>query len=50
MTEPVYIGCEEPGCQNGIGVYYRHVDNFLGRFHCPEHNQPSSTLPERNHR
>jgi len=32
-----WIECAEPGCPNGIGVHWRHVENFRGRFICPNH-------------
>lgn len=35
--DPVWIDCQEPGCPNGIGVHWRHVHNFEGRFYCPDH-------------
>lgn len=35
--DPVWIECAETVCTNGIGVHWRHVDNFAGRFTCPAH-------------
>ncbi|WP_155991925.1 hypothetical protein [Nocardioides sp. URHA0032] len=36
---PVWIECLEPGCPNGIGVHWRHAENFTDRFYCPDHNK-----------
>ncbi len=36
-TDPVWVTCQEDDCQAGIGVHWRHVESFLGRFYCPTH-------------
>lgn len=38
MSHAVFVPCEEVGCQNGIGVHWRHAENFAGRFYCTEHH------------
>lgn len=43
MSHAVFVPCEEIGCENGIGVHYRHAENFAGRFYCPDHAQPDTT-------
>lgn len=35
-TAPVWIECSAIGCTNGIGVHWRHVDNFMDRYWCPD--------------
>lgn len=44
MSHAVFVPCEEVGCANGIGVHWRHADNFAGRFYCPDHDRPE--IPE----
>lgn len=41
MSHAVFVPCEEIGCENGIGVHYRHAENFAGRYYCAEHDQPA---------
>ena len=47
MNDPVFIHCEEIACENGIGVHWRHAENFSGRFYCAEHsaaNDPTNVV------
>lgn len=38
MSHATFVPCEEIGCENGIGVHWRHANNFAGRFYCTEHD------------
>lgn len=47
MSHAVFVPCEEIGCENGIGVHYRHAENFAGRYLCTEHDKHATTKETR---